>query len=188
MSKSVDPRLDKFKAKMETTIEAYRKELSGIRAGRAAVSLLEPIKVEAYGGILPISQLGTVSSPDARLLTVQVWDKGLTKHVEKAIRESGTNLNPVSEGQLIRVPIPPLSAERRQELSKLAAKYAEDARVATRNIRREAMDFAKSLEKLGEISEDELHRLSDAIQVLTDEYISCIDTYLESKQKDITQI
>lgn len=188
MSKNIDPRLEKFETKMELTIENFQKDLSGIRAGRASVSLLEPIKVDAYGGIMPISQLGTVSAPDARLLTVQVWDKTLVKHVEKAIRESGANLNPVTEGQMIRVPIPPLTTERREELSKLASKYAEDSKISIRNIRREAMDFVKNLEKNNEISEDDLHKLSEVIQSITDNHIKQVDTHLQVKQGDIMKV
>ena len=173
---------------MELSVEAFSKEITGIRAGRATVALLEPIKVEAYGSLMPLSQVGTISAPDARMLVVNVWDRGLVKSVEKAIRESGANLNPTSDGQTVRVPIPPLSEERRHELSKLAAKYSEDAKVAIRNIRRDAIDEIKKQEKNGEISEDELKRLSDNIQDLTDDNIKRIETILSSKQKDIMQI
>ena len=173
---------------MELSVESFSKELSGIRAGRASTALLEPIKVEAYGSLMPMNQVGAISAPDARLLVVSVWDKGLVKSVEKAIRESGTNLNPSVDGQTVRVPIPPLSDERRQELSKLAAKYSEDAKIAIRNIRRDAMDSVKQMEKSSEISEDEMKRLSDSIQDLTNEFTKKIETLLEAKQKDITQI
>ncbi len=173
---------------MELSVESFTKELSGIRAGRASTALLEPIKVEAYGSLMPMNQVGAISAPDARLLVVSVWDKGLVKSVEKAIRESGTNLNPSVDGQTVRVPIPPLSDERRQELSKLAAKYSEDAKIAIRNIRRDAMDSVKQMEKSSEISEDEMKRLSDSIQDLTNEFTKKIETLLEAKQKDITQI
>lgn len=173
---------------MELSIEAFSKEISGIRAGRASTTLLEPIKVEAYGSLMPLAQVGTISAPDARMLVVNVWDRGLIKSVEKAIRESGTNLNPAVDGQTVRVPIPPLSEERRHELSKLTAKYAEEAKVAIRNIRRDAMDTIKKQEKDGEISEDDLKRLSTDIQSLTDDYTKKIETILETKQKDIMQI
>jgi ribosome recycling factor len=173
---------------MELSVEAFAKELSGIRAGRATSTLLEPIKVEAYNSMMPINQIGAVSSPDPRMLTVSVWDKGLVKGVEKAIRECGANLNPITEGQVIKVPIPPLSDERRQELSKLAGKYAEDAKVAIRNIRRDAMDFVKSLEKNDEIGEDEMKKLSDCVQDLTNKFSKKIDVTLQAKQRDITQI
>ena len=184
----MDFKLNSCKNKMELSVEAFSKEITGIRAGRASVALLEPIKVEAYGSLMPISQVGTISAPDARMLVVNVWDRGLVKSVEKAISESGANLNPTSDGQTVRVPIPPLSEERRHELSKLAAKYSEDAKVAIRNIRRDAMDEIKKQEKNGEISEDELKRLSDNIQDLTDEYTKKIEIMLVAKQKDIMQI
>lgn len=185
---SLDSRLSQFKTKMDLSFESFLKELSGVRAGRASTALLEPVKVEAYGSMMPMNQVGAISAPDARLLVVNVWDKGLVKSVEKAIRECGANLNPSIDGQTVRVPIPPLSDERRQELSKLAAKYAEDSKVAIRNIRRDAMDFIKQMEKNGEISEDEMRKLSDSVQDLTNEYSKKIDTTLTTKQKDISQI
>ena len=188
MREIMDFRLNQFKDRMEHSVDAFLKEISGIRAGRASTALLDPIKVEAYGSLMPLTQVGTVSAPDARMLVVNVWDKGLVKSVEKAIRESSANLNPATDGQTVRVPIPPLSEERRQELSKLAGKYAEDAKVAIRNIRRDAMDTIKKQEKDGKISEDDLKRLSDDIQNLTNEYVKKIDTIAEAKQKDIMQI
>ncbi len=184
----LDTRLNQYKTKMELSVETFSKEVSGIRAGRASTALLEPIKVEAYGSMMPLAQVGTISAPDARMLVVNVWDRSLVKSVEKAIRESSANLNPSSDGQTVRVPIPPLSEERRQELSKLAAKYAEEAKVAVRNIRRDAMDAVKKQEKGGEISEDDMKRLSDDVQTLTNEYTQKIDSLLEAKQKDIMQI
>ena len=183
-----DPRLQQFQNKMSLSLETFLKELSGIRAGRASTALLEPIKVEAYGGVMPMNQVGAISSPDPRMLVVSVWDKGLVKAVEKSIRDSGTNLNPIVEGQTVRVPIPPLSEERRAELSKLCSKYAEDTKIAVRNVRREAMDFIKSIEKSGEIGEDEMHKLSDIVQDMTNETSKEIDLHLEKKQKDIMQI
>ena len=188
MGEILDSRLVQFQNKMEHTVEAFSKEVSGIRTGRASVALLEPIKVEAYGSLMPLAQVGTVSAPDARMLVVNVWDRGLVKSVEKAIRESGANLNPATDGQTVRVPIPPLSEERRQELSKLAGKYAEEAKIAIRNVRRDAMETIKKQEKNGEISEDDLKGLSDDIQNLTNEYTKKIDKLLETKQKDIMQI
>jgi ribosome recycling factor len=173
---------------MELSSETFVRELSGIRAGRATVALLEPIKVEAYGSILQMSQVGTITANDPRLLTVSVWDKDIVKNVEAAIRGSGANLNPTVDGQTVRVPIPPLSDERRRELSKLAAKYAEDAKIAVRNIRREAMECVKHLEKDDGISEDESKRLSDAVQELTDNYSKQIEAHLAMKQHDIMQI
>lgn len=187
MSK-LDSRLEVYKGKMTSSIEAYSKELSGIRAGRASSALVDTIKVDAYGALMPVNQVGTVSIPDAQTISINVWDRGLVKSVEKAIRDSGANLNPIIDGQIIRVPLPPLSAERRQELAKLAAKYAEDAKVAIRNVRRDAMDFVKGLEKNKEISEDELRKLSDSIQELTDEFSKQAESLLADKQKDITQV
>jgi ribosome recycling factor len=173
---------------MSLTIEALSKELSGIRAGRASVALLEPIKVEAYGTSMPMNQVGVISAPDPRTLSVNVWDKELVKNVERAIRDSGANLNPVIDGQIVRVPIPPLSDERRQELSKLASKYAEESKISVRNVRRDAMDFIKNLEKNNDIGEDEMHKLSDSIQDLTNDFSKQVDVKLLEKQKDITQI
>ncbi|MDR2458764.1 MAG: ribosome recycling factor [Holosporales bacterium] len=185
---SLDPRLQQFKNKMELSVDAFTRELSGIRAGRATSALLEPIKVNAYGSLMPINQIGTVSSPDSRLLIVNVWDKDLVKNVERAIRDCEASLNPITEGQVIRVPIPPLSDERRQELSKLAGKYAEDTKVAIRNIRRDAMDHVKAMEKNDEIGEDEMKKLSDDVQDLTNEFSKKIEALLQVKQHDITQI
>ncbi|MBP1532480.1 MAG: ribosome recycling factor, partial [Alphaproteobacteria bacterium] len=139
--------------RMEKTLEALKTDFGGLRAGRAHASLLDGILVEAYGNMSPISQLGTVSVPDARTLSVSVWDKGLAKNVEKALRESDLGLNPMSDGQLIRIPIPPLSEERRKELVKIAGKYAEQSKVAIRNIRRDAMDEVKKMKKDSLISE-----------------------------------
>lgn len=185
---SLDPRLQQYKTKMELSLESFSKELSGIRAGRASVALLEPIKVEAYGALMPMNQVGAISTPDARMLSVSVWDRELVKNVEKAIRDCGANLNPIVEGQTVRVPIPPLSDERRQELSKLAAKYSEDAKVALRNIRRDAMDFVKALEKNNEIGEDGMHKLSDSIQDLINDFSKQVESKLADKQKDIMKI
>lgn len=183
-----DSRLDQFQKKMDSSMETFQKELSGIRAGRASVALLEPIKVDAYGGVMALNQVGAVTTPDARMLMVSVWDRDLVKPVEKAIREAGIGLNPMVEGQSIRVPIPPLSDERRQELSKLASKYSEDTKIALRNIRRDAMDFIKHMEKSHEISEDEMHKLSDNMQDMINEYSKHVETHLAKKQADITNI
>ncbi len=187
MSK-INTRLIEFDKKMESSTEALVRELSGLRAGRASPNLLDPVKVDAYGSLMPLNQVGTVSVPEARLIVVQVWDKGLVKSVEKAIRDAGLGVDPSADGQNVRVPIPALNEQRRQELAKLAGKYAEDARISVRNIRREAMDALKKLEKDKEISEDELHRISEEVQVLTDDHIKKIDVHLAAKQKDITQV
>src|SRR5277367_5150935 len=162
--------LDQTKQRMESAVEALKKEFGGLRTGRASTSLLDKIHVDAYGSNLPLNQVGTVGVPEARLLTVQVWDKGLVKSVEKAIRDAGLGLNPQPDGQLVRVPVPELSQERRQELAKIAGKYAEQARVAVRNVRRDTMDSIKK-EKL---SEDEQKTQTDKVQKLTDESIKKI--------------
>lgn len=174
--------------RMENTVEVLKKEFSGLRTGRAAASLLDPIMVDAYGQTMPLSQCATVGVPEPRLLTVQVWDKGQLKAVEKAIRDSGLGLNPQSDGQIIRVPIPPLNEERRKELQKIAGKYSEQARVAVRNVRRDGMDTLKKLEKDGHISEDEIKKYEKEVQGLTDETIKKIDESLAHKEKDILQV
>jgi ribosome recycling factor len=176
------------KHRMDGTLAVVHKEFSGLRTGRASTSLLEPIVVDAYGGKTPINQAGTIGVPEPRLLTVQVWDRGLVKSVEKAIREANLGLNPQSDGQLIRIPIPSLTAERRQELAKIAAKYAEEGRVAIRNVRRHCMDELKKLEKGHKISEDEHRDYSTQVQKLTDEYIKKIDDALAHKDQEIKQV
>lgn len=181
-------RLENYKHRMQAAIDVLAKELSGLRAGRASINLLDPIKVDAYGSYMPISQVGTVSAPEPRLLVVQVWDKGMVKAVEKAIRESSLGVSPSAEGQLVRVVLPDLNQERRQELAKLAAKYAEEAKISVRNVRREGNDMIKKLEKDKEASEDEAHRLTDEMQTITDGYIKKIDEMAAIKQKDIMQV
>lgn len=176
--------LDQTKQRMEGAIEALRKEFSGLRTGRASINLLDNVQVDAYGSMMPMNQVGTVGVPEPRLITVQVWDKGLVKNVEKAIRDSGLGLNPQPDGQLIRVPLPELSQERRQELVKVAGKYTESARVAVRNVRRDAMDAIKK-EKL---SEDETKNSNDKIQKLTDDTIKKIDDLLAAKEKEISHV
>ena len=176
------------KTRMEKTLETLRADFGGLRAGRAHASLLDGVMVEAYGSMTPISPVGTASVPDARCLSISVWDRGLAKAVEKAILESDLGLNPASDGQLIRIPIPPLSEERRKELVKVAGKYAEQGKVAVRNIRRDAMDGIKKLKKDNEISEDEEKRFNDEIQKFTDEFVKKIDEALAQKEKDIMQV
>ena len=144
--------LSVYKTNMQNSIDALHKEFVGLRTGRASTNLIDPITVEAYGSRMPMSQVGTVNAPDARLLTVQVWDKAMVKAVEKSIREAGLGLNPTTDGQLVRIPIPDLTEERRKELTKVAAKFAENTRIAIRNVRRDAMDDLKTLEKEKEIS------------------------------------
>ncbi|HXF90783.1 MAG TPA: ribosome recycling factor [Candidatus Nitrosotenuis sp.] len=183
-----DPRLAELGRRMDGAIDVLSREFSGLRTGRASVNLLDSIKVDAYGSLTPINQIGTVNAPESRLLTVQVWDRGLVKNVEKAIRDSGLGLNPAVDGQLVRVPLPPLNEERRQELTKIAGKYAEDARISVRNVRRDGMEFVKKLEKDGDISEDEHRRLATEVQEMTDNRIKKIDELLSLKQKDIMQV
>jgi len=174
--------------RMDKTLDTLRGDFGGLRAGRAHASLLDNIMVEAYGSPTPIAQVGTINVPDARTLSISVWDKGLAKSVEKALRESDLGLNPVSDGQLIRIPIPPLSEERRKELVKIAGKYAEQNKVAIRNIRRDALDEIKKLKKDNLISEDEEKKYNNDIQKLTDDSIKKIDDLLEQKEKDILQV
>lgn len=176
------------KTRMDKTLDSLRADFAGLRAGRAHASLLDGIMVEAYGSLTPISQVGTVNVPDPRTLSVSVWDKSLAKSVEKALRESDLGLNPVSDGMLIRIPIPPLSEERRKELVKVAGKYTEQNKVAIRNIRRDALDGIKKLKKDNQISEDEEKRFENEIQKLTDDAIKKIDEMLENKEKDIMQV
>lgn len=174
--------------RMKGVFGSLGKEFSGLRTGRASVSMLDPVMVDAYGSKMPLNQVGSVNAPEPRLLTVQVWDDGLAKTVEKAIRDAGLGLNPQPDGSLIRIPIPDLNEERRQELSKVARKYAEEARIAVRNVRRDGMDELKKMEKDGEISEDEYRRYADEIQTLTDETVGKIDALLADKEKDIMTV
>ncbi len=176
------------KTRMEKSLESLKADFGGLRAGRAHASLLDGILVEAYGSMTPLSQIGTISVPDARTLSVSVWDRGLAKSVEKALRESELGLNPASDGQLIRIPIPPLSEERRKELVKIAGKYAEQGKVAVRSVRRDALDGIKKLKKDNEISEDEEKRYENEIQKLTDETIKKMEEAFAVKEKDIMQV
>ncbi len=174
--------------RMEGAVEVLHKEFSGLRTGRAATSLLEPLTVEAYGSPMPMSQVGTIGVPEPRMLSVQVWDKSLIKAVEKAIRDSDLGLNPSSDGQLVRIPIPALNEERRKELTKVAGRYAEEARIAVRNVRRHGMDDLKKAEKDGNISEDEHRDYNVEIQNLTDTSIKEIDEALAHKEEEIMQV
>lgn len=174
--------------RMKGAVDSFKRDLSGLRTGRASTQLLEPISVNAYGSSMPIDQLATISAPEPQLLTVQVWDANMVDAVEKAIRESELGLNPMPEGQLIRIPIPQLTEERRKEMVKVANQYAEKAKIAIRNVRRDAMDGLKKAEKESEISEDEYHRHTDQVQDLTDKYTSMIDDVLERKQGEITTV
>ena len=179
---------DDLSRRMDGAIAALSKEFSGLRTGRASTSLLDSISVDAYGSSMPLNQMANINVPEPRMLTVQVWDAGLVKAAEKAITNAGLGLNPAAEGQLIRVPLPELSEERRRELAKIAGKYAENGRVSVRNIRRDGMDQLKKMEKDGDISEDEHHALADDIQKLTDEHVKTIDDMLAQKEKDILTV
>ncbi|MGH7069101.1 MAG: ribosome recycling factor [Acetobacteraceae bacterium] len=179
---------DDLKRRMDGAIETLRREFAGLRTGRANPALLEPVKVEAYGNEMPLSQVGTVSVPEPRMITVQVWDRALVGVVEKAIRDAGLGLNPASDGQLVRVPIPSLTAERRTELAKAAGRYAEGARVAVRGVRRDGMEHLKHFEKKGEISKDALAHWHDEVQKLTDAYIKRVDEALTDKDREIRQV
>lgn len=183
-----DTRLNDLSKRMDSALEILGREFTGLRTGRASVNLLDTIKVDVYGSLMPLNQIGTINIPEPRMLTVQVWDKGLVKGVEKAIRDSDLGLNPASDGQLIRIPLPPMSEQRRQELVKIAGKYAEDTRISVRNVRRDGMEMLKKWEKDGDISEDEHHRLSADVQTITDNHIKKIDDLLAAKQKDIMQV
>ncbi len=183
-----EPNLPEYQRRMDGAIDALRKDFSGLRTGRASASLLEPVMVEAYGSNMPLGQVGTVGVPEPRLLTVTVWDKGMVKAVEKAIRDAGLGLNPQTDGSTVRVPVPELNEERRNELFKIASKYAEQARVAVRNVRRDAMDALKKSEKDKEIGEDRLKTLSDDVQKMTDNLIKKIDESLAAKEKEIKQV
>ena len=174
--------------RMNGSITALKGEFAGLRTGRANPALLDPVTVEAYGNPMPVTQLGTVSAPEPRLLTVQVWDKSMVKSVDKAIRDAGLGLNPQMDGQLLRIPIPELNEERRRELAKLAHKYAEQARVAVRNVRRDGMEILKRLEKDHKISQDEHHKLGEELQKVTDAHIRDIDHALHAKEQEIMQV
>jgi ribosome recycling factor len=178
-------RTDDLKRRMRGAVEALKHDLAGLRTGRASTALLDPIHVEVYGANMPLNQVATVSVPEPRLLTVQVWDRSNVQPVEKAIRSAGIGLNPITDGQLIRLPIPELTEDRRKELAKLVGQYAEKARIAVRNVRRDGMDHLKTDEKKHEISEDERKRLEHEVQKLTDDTIKEIDDAAAAKEKEI---
>ena len=179
--------LDAIERRMDGALAALRTEFASLRTGRASAAILEPVQVEAYGQMTPINQLGTVNVPEPRMVVINVWDKGMIAKVEKAIRESGLGINPVTDGPLIRLPIPELNEQRRRELTKVAAQYAESARVAIRNVRRDGMDQIKKAKAAG-LSEDDVKMYSDEVQELTDKAIAAVDKSLETKQAEIMQV
>ncbi|WP_259779750.1 ribosome recycling factor [Aestuariispira ectoiniformans] len=180
--------LKDLQRRMDGALDALSHEFAGLRTGRASASLLDPIVVDAYGSMVPLNQVAGVTVPEARMLMVTVWDNTVIKAVEKAIRESDLGLNPMTEGNAIRIPIPELNEERRTELTRVAGRYAEAARVAVRNVRRDGMDHLKKAEKDGDISKDDAHRLSDQIQKLTDDHIKKVDEALVAKEEEIMQV
>jgi ribosome recycling factor len=174
--------------RMDGALDTLKREFTGLRTGRAHPGLLEPVRVSAYGSEMPLNQVGTVGAPEPRMLTVQVWDKSMVSAVEKAIRDSGLGLNPASDGMMVRVPIPQLTTERRNELVKTAHKYAEGAKVAVRGVRRDGMEKIKAQEKKHEIGEDVAKDWHDEVQKLTDQYIKRVDDSLAEKERDIKQV
>ncbi len=179
--------LDAIQRRMDGAMTALRAEFASLRTGRASASILEPIHVDAYGQMTPINQLGTINVPEPRMVVINVWDKGMISKVERAIRDSGIGINPVVDGPLIRLPIPELNEERRRELTKVAAQYAEQAKVAIRNVRRDGMDQIKKAKAAG-LSEDDQKMYADEVQELTDKAIAVVDRALESKQAEIMQV
>ncbi|NVJ99036.1 MAG: ribosome recycling factor [Alphaproteobacteria bacterium] len=180
--------LGDIERRMKGAVEALKHEFGGLRSGRATTSLLDPVTVDVYGANMPLNQVGTVGVPEPRMLSVQVWDKSNVSAVEKAIRNSGLGLNPMIDGQLVRIPIPELNEERRAELAKVAAKYAEQGRIAIRNVRRDGMDQLKRMEKDKAISEDDHKMYADEVQELTNKYVGDIDAQLSAKEKEIMQV
>ena len=182
------PVLSKYKDRMDKAISVLKEEFASLRTGRASASLLDQVHVEAYGSSMPLNQVAAVTVPEARMIMVNVWDRGMVVSVEKAIRASGLGLNPVVDGQNLRIPIPPLTEDRRKDLAKLAGKYAEQQRVAVRNIRRDANDDLKKAEKAGVINQDELKRMEGEVQKITDQEIKRIDEALKTKEQEIMQV
>ena len=179
---------DDLVKRMDGAINSFNGDLAGLRTGRASTNMVDGILVDAYGQKMPIDQVGSISVPEARMISIQVWDKGLVVAVEKAIHESDLGLNPQADGELIRIPIPELNEERREELSKIAGKYAEQSRVAIRNVRRDGMDEIKKIEKDGIVGKDRAVDLSNEVQELTDDYIKKIDEILSQKENEIRQV
>ena len=179
---------DDLERRMQGAVSSLKGDLAGLRTGRASASMLDPIQVEAYGSMMPVNQVATVSVPEPRMISVQVWDKSMVGAFERAIRDSQLGLNPVTDGTTLRLPIPELNEERRQELAKMAHKYAEGARVAVRHVRRDGMDQAKKMEKDGDISEDDSRRISDRVQKMTDDTIAEVDATAAAKEAEIKQV
>jgi ribosome recycling factor len=179
--------VNEIKTRMEKAIDSFKKDLSGLRVGRASLNMLDQINVNAYGSIMPLNQVSTVSVPESRMLLVSVWDNSLVSATEKSIKESPLGLNPMVEGNIIRISIPPLSEERRIEITKIAAKYGENARVSVRNIRRDHIETVRKLQKNGEISEDQKHKDELSIQEITNQIIEKIDSILSVKEKEILE-
>ncbi len=188
MATAEKPQISRYRDRMDKAVTALKEEFASLRTGRANAALLDSIQVEAYGSRVPIAQVGSISVPEPRSITVSVWDKGLVVSVEKAIRNGGLGLNPVVEGQNLRVPIPPLTEERRRDLAKLAGKYAEQQKVAVRNVRRDAMDDLRKAEKDAVINQDEQKRLEAEVQKLTDEAVKRVDEALKTKEQEIMQV
>jgi ribosome recycling factor len=188
MATTEKPVLSTYKDRMEKAVVALKEEFAGLRTGRASAALLDQVHVEAYGSSVPLNQVAAVSVPDPRSLMVNVWDRGVVVSVEKSIRASGLGLNPVVEGQNLRIPIPPLTEERRRDIAKMAGKYAEQQRIAVRNVRHHAMDDLKRAEKDGAITQDEQRRMHDDVQKMTDEAIKRVDEALKNKEQEIMQV
>lgn len=176
------------KRRMQGAITAFKNDLASLRTGRASPNLLDPIQIDAYGSMMPITQVATINVPEPRLLSVQVWDRGMVAAVEKAIRESDLGLNPQTEGQVIRLRIPEMNEQRRKEMVKVAHKYAEEAKIAVRHVRRDGLDLLKKLEKDSAISEDDGKRHADQVQKATDQFVAEIDSLLETKEKEIMHV
>lgn len=188
MATAEKPVIANYKSRMDKAVAALKEEFSTLRAGRASANLLDQVHVDAYGSSMPLNQCGSVSVPDPRSLSVSVWDRGLVVSVEKAIRSAGLGLNPVVEGQNLRIPIPPLTEERRKEMAKLAGKYAEQQKIAIRNVRRDGMDDLKKAEKDAVISQDEQKKLETEMQKITDEAVKRVDEALKTKEQEIMQV
>jgi ribosome recycling factor len=180
--------ISELKTRMDKAMSILDHEFKGLRTGRASINLLDPVMVEAYGSRMPLNQVATVSTPDARTIAVQVWDKGMVKAVEKGIADANLGVNPASDGQVVRMSIPLLTEDRRKELAKLCGKYGENVKIAVRNVRRDGMDNLKKLEKDAVIGEDEHHKISDEVQKLTDDFVAKIDAQVKQKEQEILTV